>query len=63
MKKIAVNQDECIGCGYCVSVDGDDFEFNAEGLSQAKVSEISDDNKAAIDASEGCPVNAIKISE
>ena len=35
MKKIIVNDEACIGCGACVSIDPQHFEFNDEGLSYA----------------------------
>ena len=28
MKKLEVKQDMCIGCGACISIDGEDFKFD-----------------------------------
>ncbi len=59
MKKLTVN-DSCIGCGACIAVDSDHFDFNEEGQSQA----ISNDNLDSAElqnAISSCPVNAIKI--
>lgn len=59
--KVKVNQDACIGCGACVSICNDVFDFNDEGLSEATTDEISedlvDDVKEAI---ESCPTSAIE---
>ena len=62
MKKIKVNQEACIGCGACVAIDPEHFEFNDEGLSHP----IKQDNlesaelKNAIDS---CPTSAISMGE
>lgn len=62
MKTINVNKNTCIGCGACVAIDPEHFEFNEEGLSSA----INNDNlesetlKSAIDS---CPTSAISIEE
>ena len=62
MKNIEVDQTKCIGCGACVAIDGEHFEFNSEGLSSV----INNDNlessnlSAAIDS---CPTAAISIDD
>ena len=58
--KIEVNKDLCIGCGSCVAIDPETFEFNDEGLAEAKTDEITD---GAREAKEACPVDAISIEE
>ena len=58
--KIEVNKDLCIGCGSCVSIDPETFEFNDDGLAEVKTNEISE---GAREAAEACPVEAIKINE
>lgn len=58
--KIEVNKDLCIGCGSCVAIDPDTFEFNDDGLAEAKTEEITE---AAREAAEACPVDAISIEE
>ncbi len=63
MEKIKVN-DTCIGCGLCVSKKEEYFEFNDEGLSQAKdVPVKSEDKKELLNIVESCPVGAIVIEE
>lgn len=60
MKKVEVNKDLCIGCGSCVALAPDSFEFGDDGLAEAKTEEITEDVK---DAAEGCPTDAIQINE
>ena len=59
--KFKVNKEICIGCGACQAIAPDVFEIDDEGLAVAIDAEINDDNQEdAIDAKEGCPVNAIE---
>ncbi len=62
MKKIIVNEDACIGCGACVSIDPEHFEFNDEGLSHAINQENLDSSDLA-SAISSCPTSAISIEE
>ena len=63
MEKLKVS-DSCIGCGFCVSQMDKYFEFNDEGLSQAKqVNVEEEDKKELLNVVEGCPVGAIVIEE
>lgn len=60
MKKINVDQVKCIGCGACVGIDSEHFDFNDSGLSTV----ISQENLESEDleqAVEGCPTGAISI--
>lgn len=59
--KVKVNQENCIGCGLCVSSAEDLFEFNDEGISVVKVDTVPEDKQdEAKEAIEGCPVSAIE---
>ena len=58
MTKVSVNQDKCIGCGACVAIAPDIFDFNEEGLSTVINDELTVEAK---EASEACPVFAIDI--
>ncbi|NMA51329.1 MAG: ferredoxin [Mollicutes bacterium] len=62
MKKITLNDELCIGCGACVSLDGEHFDFNDEGKAIIINSENPDSEELVI-AKNSCPVNAIKITE
>ncbi len=62
--KIKVDQELCIGCGACQAICPSVFEFNDEGLAQAKedvdFEALNQSVKEeAIDALEGCPTSAI----
>ena len=59
--KIKVNQENCIGCGLCVSIAEDLFELNDDGISVAKVDTVPEDkHDTAKEAIENCPVSAIE---
>lgn len=64
MKKLIVDDNICIGCGYCFS-SNDIFEQNDEGFACVKESNIdnikNDELEEIMDIKEGCPVGAIKI--
>lgn len=62
MKKIIVNDETCIGCGACIAIDSEHFDFDSDGRSCA----ISNENLNSDDLSnaiESCPVAAISIEE
>lgn len=67
-----VAKDECIACGMCGSVAPDIFDFDDEGYSQniyngdgnTGTVEISENlHEDLTDAAEGCPTEAIKVSD
>lgn len=59
--KVKVNQDVCIGCGLCAGVCPSVFELGDEGKAQVTVDEVSvDDEAAASEAADSCPVGAIE---
>lgn len=58
--KLKVN-DNCIGCGLCQATCPEVFEINDDGYATTIVDEVSEElTEDAIDAKEGCPVNAIE---
>ena len=58
--KVKVNQ-ECIGCGMCIDICPEVFEYNDEGLSTSKSEEINDSlSDSVTEAMEACPVDAIE---
>jgi len=62
--KLRVDKDICIGCGACQATAPDVFEINDEGLADVIVEEVPEElNEDAIDAKEGCPVDAIEEVE
>ena len=66
MKKIYVDDDTCIGCGFCCA-SSEIFEMGDEGRAVAKdnnLDEMEEDAKnELLEIKDGCPVGAIKIDE
>ena len=63
MTKVKVNQDACIGCGACVALAGEYFEFE-DGVSVAKTEEVEAKNVELVkDAASSHSVDAIEVSE
>ena len=59
--KLVVDKDICIGCGACQAIAPDVFEIDDDGLAISIVNEVAkESSEDAIDAKEGCPVDAIK---
>ena len=59
--KLIVDKDICIGCGACQAIAPDVFEIDDDGLAISIVDEVAEEvSEDAIDAKEGCPVDAIK---
>ena len=62
MKKVNVSQDRCIGCGACVAIDPEHFEFNEEGKSSVITNENLE-SENLVNAIESCPTSAIEMIE
>lgn len=71
-KYTKVAKDECIACGACGSMAPDIFDYDDEGYAEniyagdanTGTVEISEDlHEDLMDAAEGCPTEAIKVSE
>ena len=58
MSSVKVLEDKCIGCGACVAMAPNNFDFNDEGLSKVVNEEVTEET---INAAEACPVFAIEI--
>ncbi len=64
MEKLHVDSNKCIGCGLCVSMNEEHFEFNDEGVSTVKIPEVTPEEKNdLLTVVESCPVGAITIEE
>jgi len=57
---IKVDESKCIGCGACVAIDPEHFDFNENGLSSV-VSQ--DTTNLSPDIVDSCPVGAISVTE
>lgn len=62
MKNLLVNEDACIGCGSCIAVDPEHFDFNDDGLATV-ISNNNLETNSVINAVGSCPTNAISINE
>ena len=62
MKKIEVSKELCIGCGACVSIDSEHFDFSDDGLAYSKTQENSE-SSAVMEAIESCPTDAISLKD
>lgn len=64
MEKLRVDNSKCIGCGLCISLNENYFEFNDEGLVNPKEETVNPNDKTdLLDAVENCPANAITIED
>ena len=62
MADLKVNEEQCIGCGACVAIDPEHFDFNENGLSSV----INTDNLDSANlqsAKESCPTGAISLGD
>ena len=61
---VEVNKEKCLGCGMCVGINSDVFDFGDDGLAEANNDKINDDNKDDVEnAVNSCPVGAIEKKE
>lgn len=61
MEKIEVNKDKCLGCGMCVGINSDVFDFDDDGLAKANNDNINEENEEEVkEAINSCPVGAIE---
>lgn len=59
--KLRVNKDKCIGCGQCVSLCEEVFDFDDDNLAVVKASPVPEDKETeASTAKEACPTSAIE---
>lgn len=59
--KVKVNNEKCLTCGMCTSIESEVFNFNDEGLVYADNSKINEENEENVKtAIENCPVGAIE---
>lgn len=61
MKNLEVNEDACIGCGSCIAVDPEHFDFNDDGLAKV-ISDTNLETNSLINAVGSCPTGAIVLN-
>ena len=57
MSQVKLDQDKCIGCGACVAIAPENFDFDG-GLSKLVGEEVTANT---VEAMEACPVSAIEV--
>lgn len=55
--------DGCIGCGLCVGTCPEVFRMNDDGVSEVFAQPTPENEDAAREAADGCPVSVIVIEE
>lgn len=63
MKCVKVDKEKCIGCGACMSIAPNTFEFGDDGLSQVKTEFVEDDTAEVENAKDCCPTGAISVED
>ena len=58
--KYRVDKEKCIGCGVCLSIAPEFFEFDEDGKSSPKK---DDGDEKVREAANACPVGAIIIED
>lgn len=59
--KIKIDKNKCIGCGTCVALCPNSFNWDQTGLKVEAVNPPSDENSSLKDAAAACPVQAIEL--
>lgn len=57
-KKVRIDRDACIGCGLCVSVMPEVFEFDDEGKAHVRTQPAEG---VSVDVANDCPTGAIIV--
>lgn len=55
---IKVDETKCIGCGACVAIDSEHFDFDENGLSKVTSQDMTNFSADVVDS---CPVGAISV--
>ena len=64
MEKLEINKAKCLGCGMCVGINSDVFEFDDDGLAKVNNENITEENENEVkEAVNSCPVSAIEEKE
>lgn len=62
--KAEINRDGCIACGLCAETCSHVFRMADDGYAEVYVDEVpEEDEDAAVEAQENCPVSVIEVKE
>lgn len=62
--KASIDRDGCIACGLCAETCPEVFRMADDGLAEVYVDEVPEEQEdAAAEAAEDCPVNVISVEE
>ncbi len=63
-KIVKINKDRCLGCGMCVGINSEVFDFDDDGLAKVNNDKINEENKEEVNSAiDACPVAAIEVKE
>jgi ferredoxin len=60
---ITVDRDLCIGTTQCIQTAGKAFTLDNDGVSSILKSADEEEEKLIIEAAQGCPMNAISVTD
>ncbi|BBL45853.1 ferredoxin [Nanobdella aerobiophila] len=63
--RVRVDKNTCIGCGTCIAIAPEIFDFDKDGKSINKIEEIEDEKliEEARDSKIACPTGSIFLDE
>lgn len=62
--KVYIDPDICTGCGPCVDICPEIFEFNEERIAVVRIEQVPANlRQACLEAVNSCPTEAISIEE
>ena len=63
-KIVKINKNRCLGCGMCVGINSEVFDFDDDGLAKVNNDKINEENKEEVNSAiDACPVAAIEVKE
>ncbi len=64
MAKVIINENACVGCGLCIQLSPEAFEYGDDGIAKIKDQDfIQDGGYDFRDIVDNCPVEAMTIKD
>ena len=63
IKRVTINQEECVGCESCVELCPDVFEFDEDAQKATVIQAEGGDEECIQEAIDSCPVECIEWEE